>query len=91
MGQIEERSSSIKMAKSSSDAKKSSKAAVPVGKEPINLCDPKVQGVLLVVLLAVLAIALWFGFTRGCLGTRRRRRRRSCSWYDCHFYYFFDS
>lgn len=82
MGHIEEKTSSIKMAKSSSGVKKSSARTTntQLTKEPINFCDPKIQGVLLVGLLAVLALALWFGFTRGCLGTRRRRRRRSCSW-----------
>lgn len=81
MGQIEEKSSSIKMAKSSSGVRKANmKSSGKTSNESINFCDPKVQGVLLVGLLAVLALALWFGFTRGCLGTRRRRRRRSCSW-----------
>lgn len=85
MGQIVEKSSSAKLAKKSSSAvKKASSGATRTGKgkavgggDSLNLSDPKVQSILLVGLLAVLALALWFGFTNGCF-SRRRRRRRSC-------------
>lgn len=81
MGQIEEKTSSVKMGKSSSATKKASAKSSKtkrLSSEPINFCDPKVQGVLLVGLLVILAIALWFGFKNGCIGRRRRRRRQSC-------------
>ncbi|VVC94171.1 unnamed protein product [Leptidea sinapis] len=65
------------MKKSSSGIKKTRSKLKGKG-ESITLSDPKVQVVLLVGLLAVLALALWFGFKNGCIG-RRRRRRRSCN------------
>ncbi|CAG4922526.1 unnamed protein product [Colias eurytheme] len=79
MGQIVDKKSSTKMSKTGSGIRKSSGGVKGNNKKnEIDFCDPKVQGVLLVGLLAVLALALWFGFTSGCLGNRRRRRRRSC-------------
>lgn len=76
MGQIVENVSSSKLAKSSSGLKKRGKG-MKSGGSSLDLADPKVQSVLLVGLLAVLALALWFGFSNGCF-SRRRRRRRSC-------------
>lgn len=78
MGQLDESRSASKMAKSTSAVKKSSSSKGKKGQSSdLSFSDPKVQGVLLVGLLAVLALALWFGFTHGCL-RRRRRRRSSC-------------
>lgn len=80
MGQIEKSRSSNTMAKSSAAVKKPSTTTTSpptVQGNPLDLSDPKIQGILLVGLLVVLALALWYGFTRGCMG-RRRRRRTSC-------------
>ncbi|PZC87073.1 hypothetical protein B5X24_HaOG201309 [Helicoverpa armigera] len=86
MGQLDEARSSSRMGKSSSTVKKSSstkgKKGGAGGSECWNFSNPKVQGVLLVGLLAVLAAALWFGFSHGCLRRRRRRRPSPC----CHFH-----
>lgn len=38
-----------------------------------DIHDPKVQTAMLVGLLAIMAVALWYGFTQGCFRTRRRR------------------
>lgn len=85
MGRLDPRDSksSTKMAKkSSSGVKKSSsggKKASPKSSasKGLDMNDPKIQTALLVGLLAILALALWYGFTHGCL-SRRRRRRSSC-------------
>ncbi|CAK1548551.1 unnamed protein product [Leptosia nina] len=78
---VAEKTSSSALAKSASGAKKGSRSSAKKP-EPINFYDPKVQGIMLVGLLAVLALALWLGFKNGCFGGRRRRRRRysNCSW-----------
>lgn len=89
MGQIAEVKSSVRMAKSGSAVKKTSSSSTKSSKKntpnvtpiektsSLDFCSPKVQGVLLIGLLVVLAIALWFGFTHGCI-QRRRRRRSTC-------------
>lgn len=41
----------------------------------VDFRDPKVQTAMLLGLLAIMAVALWYGFTQGCF---RSRRRRSC-------------
>lgn len=73
MGQITEDKSSIKMAKKASAGPSAKSSGLQ--QKSINFNDPKIQGALLVGLLGVLALALWFGFSRGFY---RRRRRRSC-------------
>lgn len=75
MGRLDESGSSLKMAKKKSSDTKATKTRVGSSSAVMNLNDPKTQVVLLIGLLTVLAVALWYGFTHGCL---RRRRRRSC-------------
>lgn len=73
--------SSAKLYKSKPPVKREKRSQSSMKNESnfkVNLCDPKVQGLLLALLLIILTLALWFGFTNGCLGGRRRRRRRSC-------------
>lgn len=41
----------------------------------VDFRDPKIQTAMLLGLLAIMAVALWYGFTQGCF---RRRRRHSC-------------
>lgn len=45
----------------------------------LDFSDPKVQTAMLLGLLAIMAVALWYGFTQGCFTSRRRR---SC-WLAC--------
>lgn len=66
-----------KTSSGSSKAAKSSKST-PQTPSNLNLSDPKVQSAVLVALLAILVLALWYGFTHSCLGRRRRRRQSSC-------------
>ncbi|KPI93329.1 hypothetical protein RR46_10589 [Papilio xuthus] len=62
--------SATSLRRSVSSAPKGGKSGM---KDSLSFSDPKVQGVLLIGLLVVLSIALWFGFTHGCLSRRRRR------------------
>lgn len=45
------------------------------GEVCVDFSDPKIQTAMLLGLLAIMAVALWYGFTQGCF---RGRRRRSC-------------
>lgn len=65
-----------------SSTKISKKSSSKVGtKQSLNLSSTNVQGGLILVLLAVLGLALWFGYKHGCLRRLRRRRRHSCSYW----------
>lgn len=79
MGQLEASESTTKMAKKSSASLK--KGAGPKGKGTtgardsiVNINDPKVQIAILLLLLGLVAVAVWC-----CCGRRRRRRSSYCS------------
>lgn len=83
MGELEVNSATEVANNANAAVKRGSASAEATGnetlKEFLNLADPKVQGMLLVGLLAVLTLALLYEFTYGCLCRRRsRRRQRSC-------------